>query len=53
MIDDSPAGIRAAQSAGMTVIAYKGGEIRQDTAGAEYQAASFDECAALLLGAGE
>lgn len=53
VIEDSPAGIRAAQSAGMTVIAYKGGEIRQDTADAEYQAASFDECAALLLGAGE
>lgn len=51
VIEDSPAGIRAAQSAGITVIAYKGGEIRQDTADADYQTTSFAECAALLFGA--
>ena len=50
VVEDSPVGIRAAQSAGLAVIAYKGGEIRQDTAQAEYSAASFEECTALLFG---
>lgn len=49
VIEDSPAGIEAAKAASIPVIAYKGGEILQDTAAADHQAASFEECAALLF----
>lgn len=49
VIEDSPVGIRAGIEAGATVIAYKGGQVRQDTHEAHFQTDSFADCAALPM----
>lgn len=52
VIEDSTAGIKAAKSAGLKVIGYKGSKLKQDTSEADlevnrYQDLSFDELATL------
>ena len=47
-VEDSPTGLQAAKAAGLQVVGYTGGSIRQDTSRADWTAASFDAIARLL-----
>ena len=47
-VEDSPTGLQAAKAAGLQVVGYTGGSIRQDTSRADWTAASFDAIVRLL-----